>query len=161
VDLTGLDDHFRRENAAGKPELYRRAVGNPPGSADPVVVNSSAWRVAQIPAINGHGTARAVAGLYAAILRGERLSSDLLREATTVQCSGVDAVLGDDNAWGLGFSVDADGFGMGGLGGSYGGASTVGNYAFGFVTGTMGSHARGTEVENAVRACIGLAPLDD
>jgi hypothetical protein len=73
----------------------------------------------------------------------------------------VDAVLGYDNAWGLGFSVDADGFGMGGLGGSYGGAGTVGHYAFGFVTGTMGSHGRGIYLENALRSCLGLAALDE
>jgi len=28
------------------------------------VVNGAAWRAAEIPAINGHGTARAVAGFY-------------------------------------------------------------------------------------------------
>jgi CubicO group peptidase (beta-lactamase class C family) len=161
VTLTGFDGNFLREETAGKPELYGRAVSNPPGSVDPVVVNSGAWRAAEIPAINGHGTARAVAGLYAALLRGERLSPALLREATAAQCSGVDAVLGYDNAWGLGFSVDADGFGMGGLGGSYGGAGTVGHYAFGFVTGTMGSHGRGIYLENALRSCLGLAALDE
>jgi hypothetical protein len=78
------------------------------------VVNGRAWRTAQVPAVNGHGTARGAAGLYAALLRGELLSPGLLGEATMAQCSGVDAVFGHDNAWGLGFGVDADGFGMGG-----------------------------------------------
>lgn len=71
----------------------------PPGSHDSAVTNSSLWRAAEVPAINGHGTARAVAVLYAALLKGELLSSALLREATAVQCSGVDAVFGHDNAW--------------------------------------------------------------
>ena len=160
ADLTGLDERFVHENMAGKPALYARAVGNPPGCQDPAVVNGRAWRGAEIPAINGHGTARAVAGLYAALLGGQLLSAGLLREATTAQCSGVDAVYGHDNAWGLGFGVDADEFGMGGLGGSYAGAITAGGYTFGFVTAAMGDHARATEIENALRACLGLPPFD-
>ncbi len=160
ADLTGLDERFVHENMAGKPALYARAVGNPPGCQDPAVVNGRAWRGAEIPAINGHGTARAVAGLYAALLGGQLLSAGLLREATTAQCSGVDAVYGHDNAWGLGFGVDADEFGMGGLGGSYAGAITAGGYTFGFVTAAMGDHARSAEIENALRACLGLPPFD-
>jgi hypothetical protein len=58
----------------------------------PAVVNGRAWRTAQVPAVNGHGTARGAAGLYAALLRGELLSPGLLGEATMAQCSGVDAV---------------------------------------------------------------------
>ncbi|MHB8490049.1 MAG: hypothetical protein ACYDCS_13070 [Candidatus Dormibacteria bacterium] len=48
---------------------------------------------------------------------------------------------------------------MGGLGGSYGGACPGGGYAISFVTGTMGTHARGERVENAMRACLGLPPI--
>src|SRR5262249_10249923 len=91
VDLAGLAEYFRKEQAAGLPELYWRAVGNPPGALDPAIVNGSAWRGAEVPAINGHGTARGAAGLYAALLRAELLSPGLLAEATTAQCSGVDA----------------------------------------------------------------------
>jgi len=161
VDLTGVGEYFSPQRAASMPRLYRRAVENPPGAFDPAVVNSSAWRAAEVPAINGHGTARGAAGLYAALLAGNLLSPALLREATTAQCAGVDAVFGEDSAWGLGFGVDEDGFGMGGSGGSYAGASTAGGYAFAFVTGTMGSHARGTAVENAFRECLGMPPLDE
>ena len=99
-----------------KPELYARAIGNPPGAWSRGVVNSAAWRAAEIPAVNGHGTARGAAGLYAALLDGELLSPELLAEATRVQCSGVDRVFGHDNAWGLGFGIDEDGYGMGGIG---------------------------------------------
>jgi CubicO group peptidase (beta-lactamase class C family) len=112
-----------------------------------------------VPAINGHGTARGIAGLYAALLRGDLLSAALLREAVSVQCSGVDRVFGHENAWGLGFGVDGEGFGMGGLGGSYGGASTSGHYAVAFMTGTMGTHERGDTLENTLRSCIGLPAI--
>jgi hypothetical protein len=154
VDLTCLGDI---ESHPG--DLYRRATTNPPGTRDPNVVNGARWRGAEVPAINGHGTARGIAGLYAALLRGELLSPATFREATSVQCSGVDRVFGHENAWGLGFGIDDDGFGMGGLGGSYGGASTKGGYAISFVTGTMGTHQRVETLENTLRACIGVPPL--
>jgi CubicO group peptidase (beta-lactamase class C family) len=159
VELTGLTAAFRERTAAGRPELYRRAVGNPPGIQDAAVVNGAALRAAEVPAVNGHGTARGIAGLFAALLTGELLGPGLLTEASTAHCCGPDRVLGGLNAWGLGFGVDEDGFGMGGLGGSFGWASRSGRYAYAFVTGSMGDHARSDAVENAMRGCLGLAPL--
>jgi CubicO group peptidase (beta-lactamase class C family) len=161
VDLIGLDEYFTQRRAAEMPQLYWRAVTNPPGAFDPAVVNGHSWRAAEVPAVNGHGTARGAAGLYAALLQGGLLSPALLGEATTAQCTGVDVVFGHDNAWGLGFSVDVDGFGMAGSGGSYAGASTAGGYAFAFLTAAMGTHSRATLVENAFRGCLGVPPLDD
>jgi CubicO group peptidase (beta-lactamase class C family) len=161
VDIAGLDDAFRAKNGAGRPELYRRATQNPPGAHDPAVVNGRAWRAAEIPAINGHGSARGVAGLYAALLDGKLLSAGLRSEATRAQVGGIDLVFGHENAWGLGFGVDEDGYGMGGLGGSFGWASTVGGYAFGFVTGTVRTDDPGTTLENAFRSCLGLSPLEE
>src|ERR671921_743150 len=65
ADLTGFDAAFRaaQEASAG---LYRRAIANPPGARDPRVVNAERWRRAEIPAVNGHGTARGVAEFYLA-----------------------------------------------------------------------------------------------
>jgi hypothetical protein len=68
---------------------------------------------ADVLAINGHGTARGIAGPYAALLCPELLSSALLREAVSVQCSGTDRIVWHENAWGLGFGLNGDGFGMG------------------------------------------------
>ncbi len=157
VDLTGLTPEFRAAGVEGKPELYRRAITNPPGNQDPAVVNSAAWRAAEIPAINGHGTARSVAGFYAALPK--LLSSGLLAEATTAQCSGQDRVFGADNAWGLGFGVDGEDYGMGGLGGNYGGAAA--DYTFAFLTGHVGGFDRATDLENALRSVLGLALIPD
>jgi CubicO group peptidase (beta-lactamase class C family) len=159
VEISGLTEDFRERTMAGRPELYRRAIGNPPGIQDPAVVNGAALRAAEVPAVNGHGTARAVAGLYAALLDGELLGPGLLAETASAHCCGPDRVMGGLNAWGLGFGVDEDGFGMGGLGGSLGWASRSGRYAYGFVTGSMGDHVRSDRVENALRACLGLPPL--
>lgn len=160
VELTGLDSSFRTANASGRPPLYLRAIGNPPGAQDGAVVNSPAWRSAEIPAVNGHGTARAVTSFYYALSTGKILRPDTLAEATRPQCSGTDQVFGDDNAWGLGFGIDDEGFGMGGLGGSYGATSTRGGYSLGFVTGSVGTHERVTSLENSLRTCLGLEPLD-
>jgi hypothetical protein len=80
----------------------------------------------------------------------------MLAEAVTPQCAGRDLVMGDANAWGLGFGLGDDGYGMGGLGGSYGGTSTAGGYSIGFVTGSVGNFDRIDALENALRTCLGL-----
>jgi CubicO group peptidase (beta-lactamase class C family) len=161
VELTGLTDGaFRRDVLGGRTPLWERAVHNPPGAWDPAVVNSPDWRAAEIPAVNGHGTARAVCGLYVALLDSTLLSESLRDEMATAQCSGVDAVMGEDEAWGLGVAVDADGFGMGGTGGNLGWTSQADGYAYAFVTGTAGTHDRSDLVENALRDCLGLPPLE-
>jgi len=161
VDLTGLhDDSFRHGVLGRRTALFERAVNNPPGAWDEAVVNAPAWRAAEIPAVNGHGTARAVCGLFAALLDSTLLSTSLSGEMATSHCSGPDAVMGHEASWGLGVAVDADGFGMGGTGGNLGWASRVGRYAYGFVTGSVGSHERSDLVENALRACLGLPPLE-
>jgi CubicO group peptidase (beta-lactamase class C family) len=161
IELTGLDDAFRSGLLAKRPELYGRAIANPPGAQDAAIVNGAAWRAAEVPAVNGHGSARGAAGLYAVLLRDELLSPELLAEATRAHCSGPDLVFGHDNAWGLGFGVDDDGFGMGGLGGSFAAASVRGGYAFAFLTGTMGDGTVGAALEDELRSCLGLPPLVD
>jgi CubicO group peptidase (beta-lactamase class C family) len=159
VDLTGLDNAFRAGNATDRPALYRQATTNPPGAQDGAVVNSAAWRAAEIPAVNGHGTAAAVAGFYHALAAGQLLSPGMLAEAVAPQCAGPDQVFGDHKTWGLGFAISDDGYGMGGLGGNYGGTSIEGGYSIGFVTGSVGSHDRVDKLENTLRNCLGLAPI--
>jgi len=161
ADLTGLDDAYRAAGVADRPALYRRAISNPPGAQDGSVVNSPAWRAAEIPAVNGHGTARAVAGFYQALSSGVLLSAGMLAEAVSVQSAGVDRVFGEKNAWGLGFGVDDSGWGMGGLGGNYGGFCADGGYSVGFVTGSVGGFDRADALENTLRDCIGLPPLPE
>lgn len=160
VDLTRLDLLAEQLADPARPDLLRQALLNPPGALDADVVNGEAFRRAEVPAINGHGTARAVAGLYAGLLEGRLLSPALRDEAATPQASGVDRVMGGETrSWGLGFGVDDDGYGMGGVGGSVGWACPEGAYAYGFVTGTMGTHERSDLVESTFREVIGLPPL--
>jgi CubicO group peptidase (beta-lactamase class C family) len=159
VDLTGLDEAFRAGSAAGRPPLYELAMANPPGALDGAVVNSASWRAAEIPAVNGHGTAAAVAGFYHALAAGSLLSPGMLAESVTPQCAGPDKVFGEEAAWGLGFAISEDGYGMGGLGGSYGGTSTAGGYTIGFVTGSAGGFDRVDKLEHTLRACLGLGSV--
>lgn len=158
ADLGGFGEAFRRANTGGT-AMYERALANPPGARDPAVVNGDRWRRAEIPAINGHGTARGVAGLYVALKTGAILSSAMLAEATAAAGTGIDMVMGDEREWGLGFGLDPDGFGMGGLGGSVGWWSEAGQYALGFVTAEIAGYDRSERLENAVRGCLGLPPL--
>jgi CubicO group peptidase (beta-lactamase class C family) len=160
VDLTGVEVLRAGIEAPGRPALLAPALLNPPGALDAEVLNSERWRRAEVPAVGGQGTARGIAGLYAALLAGSILSPALRDEAATAQASGVDRVMGGvERAWGLGFAVQDDGYGMGGSGGSLGWASPEGRYAYGFVTGSLGGHDRSDLVENAFRDVIGLPPL--
>ncbi len=158
ADLTGFGEELRR-SAAGAPALYAAAIGNPPGARDPAVVNGRRWRTAEIPAVNGHGTARAVAGLYVALERGGVLSASMRAQLTAVGPVEPELVIGVERAWGLGVVVEPDGYGMGGVGGSFGWWSEDGQYAIAFLTGHIGGHDRGERVENAVRTALGLPPL--
>ena len=160
VELTGLTDDFRRGTTLDRPALFAESLLNPPGVLNAEVVNSERFRQAEIPAVNGHGTAGAVAGFYAALLDGRLLSPPLRDEVATAQAGGVDLVLGGEpREWGLGFIVDEDGLGMGGTGGSSGWASTAGRYAFAFLTGAMGTHDRADQLEGTLRECLGLPPV--
>jgi CubicO group peptidase (beta-lactamase class C family) len=158
ADLTGFDAAFRaaQEASAG---LYRRAIANPPGARDPRVVNGERWRRAEIPAVNGHGTARGVAEFYVALAQGRLLGPALLEELTARHGPEPDLVMGDEREWGLGVVVDADGYGMGGVGGSFGWWSSAGQYAVAFLTGHIGDHERGDRLEAAVREVLGLPAL--
>jgi CubicO group peptidase (beta-lactamase class C family) len=158
ADLTGFDDEFRAAQQAAT-ELYRRAIANPPGARDPRVLNGERWRRAEVPAVNGHGTARAVAGFYEALAHGRLLGRPLLAEATRRNGTEPELVVGGDREWGLGVALDPDGYGMGGAGGSFGWWSEAGQYAAAFLTGHIGTHDRGDRLEGAVRDVLGLPPL--
>jgi CubicO group peptidase (beta-lactamase class C family) len=158
ADLTGYGAEFVASQE-GYPELYYRAIGNPPGARDAAVVNGERWRRAEIPAVNGHGTAPAVAGFYVALAHARLVGPGLLDELQRSRGTGPDLVVGGDRAWGLGVALDTDGYGMGGTGGSFGWWSEAGQYAAAFLTGRIGTHDRGERLENTVREVLGLPPL--
>jgi len=127
------------------------AFNNPPRGAE--AVNTRAWRAAEIPAANGHGTARALARIYGALARGGELDGVALLRPESVarareeQAFGPDAVLGGlPMRFGLGFmlrhdlvplSPSPDAFGHPGAGGSVGMADPSARVGFGYVMNNM------------------------
>jgi CubicO group peptidase (beta-lactamase class C family) len=96
-------DHADHDHDVGDPEMVMLGYVNPPGYSSMGVVNSTAWRRAQVPSTNGHMSARGIARLYAAIVDGRLLDGDLLAEAVRPQSNGPCPVLRQDVTFGLGF----------------------------------------------------------
>ncbi len=161
AELTGFGDVFRRCLTEGRAPLMGPALANPVGATDPAVVNSSGWRACEVPAVNGHGTARSVAGFYAALAQGRLLGEQVFGEMTRGHDVEVDRVVGGEpRAWGLGVAVEDDGWGMGGIGGSTGWWCAEGGYAAAYLTSHVADHGPATKVEDALRAVLDLQGLD-
>ncbi|MEU5434285.1 serine hydrolase domain-containing protein [Streptomyces sp. NPDC020719] len=134
------------------------ALGNPFVGADEA--NSPEWRAAEIPAANGHGTARAVAALYGILARGGRcgerqvLSPEAAERVREGQGRCRDLVIGagipHETELGLGLWLSGpDGsygpnpraVGHDGFGGSCGLADPEAGISLGYVMNRMGWHA--------------------
>ncbi len=130
------------------------AFNNPPiVSNNGMEANTKKWRNAEIPAANGHGTARSIAKLYGVLANGGSLddlyilSPDTIEMGRTTQADGKDLVLGGMHTrFGLGFMLgtenismgpNPDAFGHGGAGGSLGFADPDNNISLGFVMNQM------------------------
>ncbi len=127
------------------------AFNNPRMAPD--TVNSRAWRGAELPAANGHGTASALARIYGALARGGEidgvriLETETIENARSEQVSGPDATLGGmPMRYGLGFMLRSDfmplspsqnAFGHPGAGGSIGMADPDARVGFGYVMNRM------------------------
>ncbi|MPY59126.1 serine hydrolase domain-containing protein [Streptomyces spongiae] len=131
--------------------------------ANPVVgaaeANSPQWRAAEVPAANGHGTARAVAALYGILARRGSwgghsvLSPEAAERVREGQGSCRDLVLGaglgHETEAGLGLWLSGPGgsygpnpraFGHDGYGGSCGLADPEAGVSLGYVMNRMGPH---------------------
>jgi CubicO group peptidase (beta-lactamase class C family) len=102
------------------------AFQNP--SQGPGYMNTERFRQAELPAMNGHGTARDLARLYAAL--PDILPSAVLAEATRVHSSGPDEVLLAYSQFGLGFMLHDEAAPIGVRTGSFGHAGAGGSMAF-------------------------------
>ena len=149
--------------APGEPNLFAdimkdpesmaaKAFMNPPGGMRPGVVNTREWRGAEIPAANGHGTARSLAQLYGALARGGELngvrvmSKDEIAKCSIEQSNGPDALLMLNTRFSLGFMMSQPGaslgpnpksFGHPGAGGSLGYADPEAKIGFGYTMNKM------------------------
>jgi CubicO group peptidase (beta-lactamase class C family) len=123
------------------------ALLNPPLTGDEA--NASAWRTAEIPAANGHGTAQGLVTVFGALVDGsDRLiSAKTLQAARTSNGRHTDVVLGFPIEFGLGFGLsgpeghfgpNAAAFGHDGFGGSAVGADPEAGVALAYVMNRMG-----------------------
>ncbi|MEU3949772.1 serine hydrolase domain-containing protein [Streptomyces sp. NPDC029526] len=144
------------ERAAPAP-VALAALANPLAGA--ATANTPAWRAAEIPAANGHGTARAVADLYGVLMgrdprEGRRLlSAGAAERVREGQGPCRDLVLGAgfgrDTEIGLGlwlsgphasYGPNPRAFGHDGFGGSCGLADPEAGVSMGYVMNRMGPH---------------------
>lgn len=159
VDVEDEHGAWKAELLAGAPDLRRRALDNPPGLLDPGVLNGQAWREAEIPAVNGHSGAAALARLYGTLADPATstaiISEPLLAEAIRVHADGMDAVFDMPAAYGLGFRLDGGPFklaefGYGGIGGSVAYGNRSRKLGLAFVTGTLRGPERAVAMEEAL-----------
>jgi CubicO group peptidase (beta-lactamase class C family) len=152
--------------AAGQMTL--NAYFNPPDFSGRGVVNTVAWRSAEIPSANAHATAAGLARLYAALAAGgvldgiQVVDSGALAVAIEQQVYGDDLVLGRPSRFGLGFQLThaerqlGNGphcFGHFGAGGSIGFADPDAGLGFGYVTNQMGPRWRNPRNKALMDAC--------
>lgn len=159
ADLRYGHPDWPRAGLGGEGSLYRRVLDNPPGVRDLALVNSAAWRAAEVPAVNLHATATGLARLYAGLLGGGVLDGVRLfgpatvAEAVTPAFDGPDLVLGRDVRWTSGgMQLDPDGWGMGGIGGSVGYADPDRGFAFAYVTAHLAGSDRVDDLVAALPA---------
>lgn len=147
-------------------ELMRACTyGNPPGVSGGVYVNTEAWRLAEVPSTNGHGTARGVARVYQGLLEG-LIDAALLAEATTEHSAGLDRILERPSRFGLGYQLtqaerplgpNARAFGHFGAGGSLGFCDPDAGVAFAYVMNDMGprwQNPRNRALIDAIYRCL-------
>jgi CubicO group peptidase (beta-lactamase class C family) len=136
--------------------LWTRALTNPAGLLRLEVLNGARWRAAEVPAVNGHCTARGLAGLYALLLAGDRrvLPEALLAEALAPQAVGRDEVLGEEATWTLGWRREGSFVGLGGIGGSSAGMDEERGYALAYTTRRLAGHERSDACYDALESCL-------
>jgi CubicO group peptidase (beta-lactamase class C family) len=154
-------------------ELMRwNAYWNPPGLSGAGCVNTAAWRSAEIPSTNGHGSARGVARVYAALARWGAidgvhvLAAPVLRAAVVEHSCGSDRVTVRPSRFGLGFQLtqperplgpNAGAFGHFGAGGALGFCDPEADVGFGYVMNDMGArwqNPRTSALIDALYTCL-------
>jgi len=153
------------------PLPVRLGLSNP--EQDPARVNTRAWRAAELPALNGHASARGVARFCAALAEGGTLdgvrvlSPGALAQMTAIVADRDDLLLGFNPQWGMGVAHNLIGvygpnprtFGHSGWGGSFGCADPDARVAIGYVMNHMGPELvgdpRGKSLADAVFAALG------
>jgi CubicO group peptidase (beta-lactamase class C family) len=142
ADTVGLDRAWWAATRGEPGSVRHRAMG------PWVDVNERAWRQAEVPAVNGHATARGLASFWQAFL-DRRLPAGIGQPAVT----GHDRFVDEEVTWTLaGGRVDGPDVGMGGLGGQWAAARPSIGLAWAFLTTRVGDHQRAQRIEDALVA---------
>jgi len=148
--------HFSDTEPVGLAEaqlMEHNAYANPAGLSGSGVVNTRAWRAAEIPSTNAHASARGIARVYTPLAAGgiaggiRIIDQGVLEAATAEHVYGDDLILHRRSRFGLGFQLtqaerllgpNPRTFGHFGAGGSLGFCDPDAGVAFGYVTNQMG-----------------------
>jgi CubicO group peptidase (beta-lactamase class C family) len=145
------------------PPETRLSVTNP--ALQPDWANLASWRRAEMPALNGHSSARALARIYSVLASGGEvagrrfMSAAAIERMTEVQSNRIDLVLGFGVEWALGVARNGTtGFfgptpvavGHSGWGGSFGCADPTQQLSIGYVCNQMGPDLVGDPRARAV-----------
>jgi CubicO group peptidase (beta-lactamase class C family) len=151
---------------AQRMELH--AYFNPPDFSGAGVVNTTRWRMAELPSTNGHATADGIARIYAALAQGGRVGEvkivdgAALAEATAEEVYGDDLILHRPSRFGLGFQLtqpermlgpNPGSFGHFGAGGSLGFCDPEADVAFGYAISQMGPRWQNPSTRALIDAC--------
>jgi CubicO group peptidase (beta-lactamase class C family) len=171
--IGGPDDDAHDPDAARRHDLQHLAYFNPPTISGMGVVNTRAWRAAEMPSTNTHASARGIARVYQALAAGGTLDGVrivdrvALAASTTEQVAGEDLVLGRPSRFGLGFQLtqperplgpNPTSFGHFGAGGSLGFCDPTAGVAFGYVMNELGArwqNPRNRALVDAVYQALG------
>jgi CubicO group peptidase (beta-lactamase class C family) len=152
----GDDDLTRVADTVGMDRTWWASARGEPGSVRHramgpwVDVNEPTWRQAEVPAVNGHATARGLASFWQAFLDG-RLPAGIGEPAVT----GHDQFVDEAVTWTLaGGRADGPDVGMGGLGGQWAAARPAVGLAWAFLTTRIGDHDRAQRIEDVLVAAV-------
>jgi CubicO group peptidase (beta-lactamase class C family) len=160
--------HWRRVPAgfllsAAMPwSLTARALTNP-FVLRPSDIVTGPYESAEIPSVNGFGTARAIARIYSEVALNSRLFGDAASELARASEPRRDAIMRVETAFSLGFMKAAGSFlqfstpaafGMPGLGGSFGFADPGRQLAFCYITNRMDFYPWNDPRELALRTAV-------
>lgn len=149
--------------------LTARTFGNPAMLGKPARYNDPAMRKLELPASNGHGTARSIATAYGDLAAGGEgmgVGPEILAEvsaaATDPTGGRFDAVLHTDTRFSLGYAKPWEGFEFGtpsafgtpGAGGSFGFADPERKLGFAYVMNRMDFHLLDDPRERALREAV-------
>jgi CubicO group peptidase (beta-lactamase class C family) len=147
VRPTGAEQAAMAQTYASAHPAAMAALANPPLTGDEA--NADDWRMAEIPAANGHGTALGLATVFGTLVDGSNrlISAETLKLACTGQGRFTDLVLGFPLDFGLGFALSGPehhfgpnpaAFGHDGFGGSAVCADPEAGVAIAYVMNRMG-----------------------